>query len=607
MKILKRSPLSLALLLSCGAVSLHASERPPLAELIPAESLFFFEVAPREDIDELMRNSPFYTHRSHPLMVRMQNKLEEWQKEINEEIQADIPELDLQKLTTLFTTPFGFAMTQLPQTEQLMAGFSGGDNDITRLIEGFIFFSHTGDNKEEVEQTLALLRESAEEEFPAEFDRFGMITILETEFSTILPHPDAENLPIIVYGFDGDTFLAAVGEETFARTLEAFRAGRASNPFANQAAYFPLADLARSSDSFFYFDLQQLIRVGLNFAHPFVEQAGFLAQIGMTFDQAVDVLGLRALTGVHYATSLHKDHLLIEGGLGYGGKEGLLSLMTYGQGPAVLSPLIPGSAYQGGFGYFDTEAFWLNLLDLIGRVNPMYQGMVMGGLETVRNDFGLDIENGLIRALGTESFTASLRGGDPEAGEDAVTLDTLIGLSLRNQEALQELLAGVRQLVDPEDAGFFRDLEFLDSTITTIAPPFFLDQAENEGFHYAFIDNTFVLNIGSIFGLQEVIRQQANRTGPAFADLPEVQQSLALIEGQPSGVTITRLADGAGAFLQQIREMTEITGQNDNLPDLLHDPLLEELLGLLFRNARSALYDEPNGLIFRYWLEFNQP
>ncbi|MCH8474713.1 MAG: hypothetical protein LAT55_05730 [Opitutales bacterium] len=585
------------LILSCLFSSTLAftglqAEVPPLADIAPADAPFLIEIPNIGEWQDKFLASPFYHYRHAP-------EMEALRKFYREEIEEDIKEMfeemggvTLEELFSLFSLRIGATMTR-PLDFAALAD-DPDDNEVFPLLNGVFFLAEVGENREAVESFFAKLEEAmADEEDPQWITED--IEILGFPFVLEKAHPDIPESGSLISGFWEDYFLAGIGEVAFTETLHyLLEGGRLDSLSLDPEFQSIVANLPPEQETLFFFNLETTFTPLFD---TFVE--GFQQGFGRQADwiQNLDeILGFSTLRNFYVSAGWLPEGLSLETGIRHYGKKGVFNLLTTAGPAPEIPPYFPAEASQAQLFTFSLEDFWHELQGFLDTIDPDINAQMRNGLNMMRG-MGIDLEEGLIRALGHEHFVLTFT--PEELNEDIGTaIFYLIGLSLQNSAALENLIHTARMMAGPMLGDIFHETDFLGTTVVTVTDPTAMDQQGGIGFHYAFADGYFLLTIGERESLLNFLRAKSGDLGRSFLDEPGVDRLLADFPDRGTGYTITQTPDFIYGLWNQIYQETRKFD-----PESAVAPPAKAFLAKFFGNAVSIFHDEPDAFRFRYFLE----
>ncbi|MCC5790296.1 MAG: hypothetical protein JJT75_11720 [Opitutales bacterium] len=575
------------------ALSSLQGDVPPLADIAPADAPFLIDIPNIGEWQDKFLASPFYHHRDAPEMEALKRFYREEIEEGLEEMLEEMGGVTLEELFSLFSLRLGATMTR-----PLDFGALSDDPDeyeVFTLFNGTFLLAEVGENREAVESFFAKLEEAmADEEDPHWVTED--IEILGFPFLLEKAHPDIPESGSLISGFWEDYFLAGIGEVAFTETLHYLLEGGRPDSLSLESEFQSIvANLPPEQDTLFFFNVEATFQPLFD---AFVE--GFQQGLGMMeagwAENLDEILGFSTLRNFYISAGWLPEGLSVETGIRHHGKKGFFNLFTTAGPAPEIPPYFPAEASQAQLFTFSMEDFWRELQGFLDSIDPDINAQMRNGLNMMRG-MGIDLEEGLIRALGQEHFVLTFT--PEELNEDiGAAIFYLVGLSLQNSAALENLIHTARMMAGPMIGDIFHETDFLGTTVVTVTDPMAMDEHGGVGFHYAFADGYFLLTIGERESLLNFLRAKSGDLGRSFLDEPGVDQLLADFPDRGTGYTVTRTPDFIyglwNQFYQEARKFD---------PDAAVAPPAKEFLAKFVGNAISIFHDEPNAFRFRYFLE----
>jgi hypothetical protein len=306
------------------------------------------------------------------------------------------------------------------------------------------------------------------------------------------------------YALIDGIFVFADPESRLRSLVETIKDGPES-PLSENAAYIRSRERGGRGDASVYVNLEEIMPP-LNKALLEFSMEGGAAMFGVSANSLDAALSLESMQALFVDVDLIEEGLSTHSGIIYREKAGLMGLFTYNNGPLPEARYIPESIFSTSITTFDVSAMVAKLEQFLGAASPTLPPLIEMQMQNVRTQTGIDLRESILQNFGGGLVTLATL---PAAQRDDPTFiqpEQVILLELRNPEALSgavealiDMAPGVRELIEVQEFAGERI-----HTIKTIEDPM-MPEASGEDVSYVITRTHFIINIGSIGLLQEVL------------------------------------------------------------------------------------------------------
>lgn len=540
----------------------------PFDSLIEEDVDIFLSMRSLAETREAWSSHPFAEIAEDPELVAFFAPLMEEASDSEEESFAEYMEnelgLTVEEFFELFPGQMAVAMFKLPEMVMeeedrpsvgVMAEFSGDVERIKEVMKKL----HEKDLEVRKENNPDFENKLIEETFMGEtlyldeiFD--GEETYIENGFALV----------------DG-IFLFADPESCLRSMVETIKDGPDS-PLAENESYMRSRERGGRGDLSFYLNLEEIMPP-LNKAMLEASMEGGAAMFGLSAKSLDAALALESMQALFLDVDLIEEGLSSHSGIVYREKAGLMSLLTYQDGPLPEARYIPNSIFSTSITTFDLGAMVAQLEQLLGAASPTLPPLIEMQMQNVRTQTGVDMRESLLQNFGGGLVTLATLPPPARDGSAFMETEQVFLLELRNPEALSsaiealiDMAPGARELIEVQ--------EFAGETIHTIraVDDSSMPEASGENVSYVITRTHFILNIGSIGLLHEVLsRLESGDDG--FWQSSEVER---LFDDMAMDGAVSRsyvdLEQMAVPMLQTFAEMMALSGADFD-PDMISDGL----------------------------------
>jgi|GEM_PF-3767786 len=267
--------------------------------------------------------------------------------------------------------------------------------------------------------------------------------------------------------------------------------------------------------------------------------------LGITSDAVIKAIGFGVLETFHLSAKFGAERSVVRGGLVFEERKGLLSLLSYGDGPILYPSIAPDNSISTSVGRVRWMEAWLGVKEMLGEMSPNLLMM----LEMVRNNFlqstGVDFERSLIGSLGEETVIYTTPRKTALPGEEApMQVDSVLAFNLKDPAGFVLALEGIKGMLGL--SAFFENKEFEGATIHALKTPM---PGDPDAFvSYAVSGDLFLFGTGAD-GLLEGAVARRNEGGSGFWNQPEVADILAELPAEAVGASYADLGFMVNNFI----------------------------------------------------------
>ena len=408
-------------------------------------------------------------------------------------------ELTVDELFEIFPGQMAVAMFNMPEmimeeddraSVAIMAEFSGDGERIKDLM-GEI---HDKDYKTRNENNPDFENKIIEETFMGEtlyldeiFD--GDETYIENGYALV----------------DG-VFIFADPESRLRSMVEMIKVGPEA-PLSENAAYMRSRERGGRGDLSFYLNMEEIMPP-LNKALLEQSMEGGAAMFGLSAKSLDAALSLESMLALFVDVDLIEEGLSSHSGVVYREKAGLLSLLTYEDGPLPEARYVPSSVFSTSITTFDVGATLAQLEQLFGAASPTLPPLIEMQMQNVRTQSGIDLRESVLQNFGGGLVSLSTLPIADRSGDDMQIMQSeqIFLLELRNAEALSGAMEALIDMV-PGARERIKVQEFAGETIHTFKADqdLSMSEASGENVSYVITRTHFIMNIGGLGLLQEVL------------------------------------------------------------------------------------------------------
>ncbi|MFP4357935.1 MAG: hypothetical protein ACLFSZ_05800 [Puniceicoccaceae bacterium] len=270
-----------------------------------------------------------------------------------------------------------------------------------------------------------------------------------------------------------------------------------------------------------------------------------------------EALGLDALRTFHLSATFGADRSVVEGGLFYREKKGLLHLLAHGDGPIPLSSLAPGNPLSTSVGRARWADAWLGVKEMLAEISPGLPMMIDMTRNNLLQSTGVDFERSLIGGLGEElvAYTASRDAAAP-GGDGPPEVDSVVAFELSDPAGFVLALEGIKGMFGAD--AFFDKKDFEGAAIHTSKTP--MPGDPQAFFSYAIAGDLFLIGTGKD-GLLEGAVARWKEGGSGFWNRPEVRDLLAELPDGAVGASYADLGSMIGEMVAALALLREVRSE----------------------------------------------
>lgn len=306
------------------------------------------------------------------------------------------------------------------------------------------------------------------------------------------------------YAFVDGIFILATTQERLRMAVEAIKDGPDS-PLAENASFVRSREMGGRGDVLFYGNFEEILPPFNDALIAWSMDSG-AAMFGLSAPSLDAALSLESLLGFHLDLDVVDDGLLFTSGIVYQEKSGLVSLITYGDGPLPAARYVPNGVFSSSLTTFDLGAFSEQLEQIVSGASPTLLPLIDMQMRNVQTNTGVDLRASILRNFGSEIVSLSMLPEESLSSSGVPEPEQVVLVELRDAdafsgalEALKDLVPGAREMIQRREFG-----EYAIFTIEGVADPAMPDQTAAD-VSYVVTRSHFILSIGRVGLLQEVL------------------------------------------------------------------------------------------------------
>ncbi|MFP4068867.1 MAG: hypothetical protein ACLFVC_01675 [Opitutales bacterium] len=395
------------------------------------------------------------------------------------------------------------------------------------------------------------------------------------------------------YALVDGVFVLGAPEERLRSAVESIkRAGLP--PVADSPNYLRTREESGESDVGLFLNLVEVMPK-LNEALMRRSGESGMGMFGVTSRTLDDALALESMQAAFLDLDLTDGGAMLHSGITYEGKEGLLSLLTYADGPLPRAAYVPQGVLSTSISNFDFAAMLANLEKLMTVGSPNLPALADIQMQNIRNQTGVDLRAAVLENFGDQFVSASVLDESDREAEvpyqpQQVFIFELVDAASFSQalESFKDLVPGLRAQIETRD--------FEGQTIHTFRAPGASGAPDDPSadFSYVVTRSHWILNTGPIGLLQEVL-DRIEGGGEGFWQSPEAERMFEPV-ARPDPVTrsYVDLEQMVGPMFESIAQAMAVGGMGrmvdrDQMPKDFHFPY----------SIVSEMNEAPDGLFSR--------
>jgi hypothetical protein len=316
-------------------------------------------------------------------------------------------------------------------------------------------------------------------------------------------------------------------------------------------------------------------------------------ELGLTPEMIFRGLGLDALEASAVSINLGMESTRMDWGLLASENRGIMKAASFLMPDERLPSFLPATAVQASATYFDFQAFWAAVKEILQGINPMLAMMAEAQIQQLSAQLGVDLEKTLVGNLGSPAASAAFMGTPADTDRPATVEDMaeISVVAVNNAEEMNAALEAFLGVFNPE-GGLFETQELAGTTVHTLKEPIptGIDEATTT-LSYAFKNDQLLFCQGNIEALEKML-VNLDKPGPDIWSRPDVRAAVAQL---PAGASMVQFQDSAKVLataLEMLMPYLAAHGQEQGEAPLV-DPEArpdEELLRRYFGAAVTGLY-----------------
>ena len=308
-------------------------------------------------------------------------------------------------------------------------------------------------------------------------------------------------------------FILATPETRLRSAVEAIKAGPTS-PLVKSIPYQRSREEGGRGDFSLYLNLSSILPP-LNAALLEQSMASGAAMFGLSASSLDAALALNSMQALFLDLDLVEQGLSSHSGIIYREKAGLLSLLTYRDGPLPQAEYVPDRIYSTSVATIDFGAMLAQLEILLGGASPTLPPLIDMQLQKIRSQTGVDLRSSMLENF-TDSMVSLAALPDDRRGAAALYQpEQVFVVGVRDAEALSGAIQALFDLV-PGARDQIEEQRFAGQTVYTIRgrPNPNMPEVQANDVSYVITRSQFIFNIGDASLLKEVLtRMESGQTG----------------------------------------------------------------------------------------------
>lgn len=393
----------------------------------------------------------------------------------------------------------------------------------------------------------------------------------------------------------------ALIQETLALTIDP----AASKSFASHPSVKKAKAAMNHGDVMLIVDMQSLLP-GIQFLCQKAAEAGTGAQVGINMATLPQALGLDALESVALNLSLTPNATLVDFGVFFTEKKGLLKLMAYAPGSYPQPKFVPAHALSVSSSNFSFPDMWAAAEEMLNALSPALLQMATAQyqqfLQAAGVDEAVDLKKNLLQNLGHEWVSFSLPiEEDSDPAQRAMGNPTVMAVSLQDpagfQVGLDELTMILTSIskVNPQIAFTFGETDYRNTKIRDIG----LAGLGEFKVYYAVHDATFLMSIGSYSAITQALLAMANPKSSIW----EQEAFKKAVHGLPPGAASMAYMD-FGRIIESLHQQVQAEQTKriqEYPPDEEPEAEIPDFSRLMayFGGAVVGWYEQPGSFIIK--------
>lgn len=395
------------------------------------------------------------------------------------------------------------------------------------------------------------------------------------------------------YALVDGVFILATPEERLRNAVEAVKTGAAASPLSKTDVYLRSLEASGRGDFRVYVNLSPMM-AALNDAMVEQAVAGGMAMFGVTGPSLESAMSLETMQALFVDMDLVDEGILVNSGLIYSEKKGILSLMTYSDADLPAATYVPEGVMASSVSSFDMGAMIGALEKLIGTASPTAPMLLDIQLQTFKTNTGIDLRSAILENIGSEVVSLSIMR-EANLADELVLPEQMYVVAINDAESFSQALETFKDMV-PGMRDAITTQEYEGQTIHTIkgVPDPNLPDVPAQDVSYVITRSELIVNMGRVGFLHEVLSRM-NESNAGFWQSEKMEKMFESI-AQPNPVTrsFIDVNQMAKPFIESFAAMSPLPGLDANGGA---DKLIESLKIPLYMISESN--EEPDGLFAR--------
>ena len=343
-------------------------------------------------------------------------------------------------------------------------------------------------------------------------------------------------------------------------------------PISKSDVYLRYREQTDASDFSLYLNLIELIPP-LNATLLELPIFKSLSLFGVTAQSLESALSLESLQALYTDIGLVEDGLLLQYGVLFKEKLGLLSLINYADATLPEAPYVPKNILSSSISLFDLNATLAGLEKILGLASPALPSLIDIQTQAFQTNMGVDIRTSILENFGPQIVNFSILDKDTTQFVQPLQQQQFFAIDLKDAQAFRN---AVNALKDSSPAkSLIEEQTYEGETIYSLTQPGTSDTPEMQ-FNYAVTRSKLLITVGHVDLLHEVLSAMTNdregfwqdpqtkslferieRPNPVARNFVDIEQFVApfcklLAEGEPNQLP---------AFMQAVEIPEELKEQ----------------------------------------------
>lgn len=318
------------------------------------------------------------------------------------------------------------------------------------------------------------------------------------------------------YALVNGIFILATPEERLRLAVEAIKEGP-KEALADNGSFARSREMGGRGDALIYINFEEIMPP-LNAALMELSMESGAGMFGLSAQSLNAALSLDSLLAFYIDFDVIEGGLRSTSGLLYREKLGLLSLLTYVNGPLPEAGYVPSGVLSTAVTSFDFSAMWAQLEQILAAASPTITPLIDMQMQNVQANSGVDLRASVLRNFGSEIVSLSMLPEGSMTGSGIVEPEQVFLIEIGDPESLSGAIEALKDMVPGMREGI-QEKEFEEHTIYVIEgtpDPYMPDQPVAD-VSYVITRSHFIFSVGRVGLLQEVLTRMGSAEGGFWA------------------------------------------------------------------------------------------